>query len=133
MITNETKKIIVILLMCVFVVGVCVMIHDTLQKEPGLIHPHGPMADDGTGRPDGPMVRSGGIMYADGVYTTLFEGETVAVIPVPAYEECPRGERVYLGNYLKVVDSTGKVTLHWMYECKNTAWNRTPTVYDSPE
>ncbi len=50
------------------------------------------------------------------------------IIFVPAYEECPQGERVLLGNPLRVVDHDGNVVYHWMYECKATAWNRTPTT-----
>ena len=127
---NETKATIIMLICAFAAVGVYLMICDTLRNEPAIIHPHGPMADDGTVRPDGPVFCNRSVVFADGKFTTVFEGEIVEVIPVPAYEKCPRGKRVFLGNYLKVVDSTGTVRLHWMYECEDTAWNRTPIVPD---
>lgn len=50
------------------------------------------------------------------------------VIFVPAYEECPASERVLLDMPIQLIDGDGNVRYHWIYECKNTAWNRTPTT-----
>ena len=52
------------------------------------------------------------------------------VIFVPAYEECPASERVLLDMPIQIIDEDGNVVYHWIYECKDTAWNRTPTTPD---
>jgi hypothetical protein len=49
------------------------------------------------------------------------------IIFVPAYEECPPRERVLIDTPIWIVDADGNVAYHWMYECKNTAWNRSYT------
>lgn len=105
---NEANRIIVIVaLTCVAFAGLCLMVSATLQPEPR-----------------GPMFGDRQIMLINDRLMTVFDGEVVEVIPVPAYEECPRRERVFIGNQLRVVDSTGKVRIHWMYECRDTARNR---------
>jgi hypothetical protein len=56
--------------------------------------------------------------------------EGVPIIFVPAYEKCPPEDRVLLDNPIEITNLDGNVVYHWMYECKDTAWNRSHTTPD---
>jgi hypothetical protein len=51
------------------------------------------------------------------------------MIYVPAYpgDECTPKDRVLIDTPIRIVDADGNVAYHWMYECKNMAWNRSHT------
>jgi hypothetical protein len=83
------------------------------------------------------------VIYADIEFRSTEDEELEAIHPygmemsdmmeemiyVPAYpgDECPPRERVLIDTPIRIVDADGNVAYHWMYECKNTTWNRSHT------
>ena len=104
---NNLIIIMIIIMTTLVMIGAAFVLVTNTQEE--VTHPAGLM--------DGSLPERGVLAGAPMIY-------------IPAYEECPPEDRVLLDTPLKIIDSDGGVTYHWLYECKNTSWNRTPTTPD---
>lgn len=110
---NESKTIIVIILVCIAAVAVGYGIYASLEQVQ--IEPYGPM--------DG-----GDVQTPLGAVSDIPWDE---VIYVPVYPECKGEKMVLIDDVVKIEYENGTTVYHWLYTCEKAEINRTNIRVDA--
>ena len=110
---NESKTVIVIILVCIAALAVGYGIYTSLK--PSQIEPYGPMTGEDVRTPLGAV---SDIPWDEVIY-------------IPLYPECEGEKMVLINNITKIEYENNTTVYHWLYTCEKAEMNRTNIKVDA--